>query len=202
MTRVLILADERKGATAEIVGQFETWLQGEVDHVEVPTTEDQPAIFLEPRHGNEVELGKVGVLRKMMIEGGGDQPAIGLVAPPVIGTDEISGTAGITPAKLCAAVPATVQQRAYFTVNHAYDDDGRAPEPPGDVIAGIRNLAFMAQVNPASVEYPFQLIPIYVIAGKSFAADESLFDIDETVGWRLTHNFSRPSMFSCIRNRR
>ena len=35
MSRVLILADERKGATAEVVEQFETWLQGQVDHVEV-----------------------------------------------------------------------------------------------------------------------------------------------------------------------
>lgn len=42
MTRVLILGDERKGATAEVVSQFESWLRGEVDHVEVILDRDAP----------------------------------------------------------------------------------------------------------------------------------------------------------------
>ncbi|MCA8958328.1 MAG: NAD(+)/NADH kinase [Planctomycetes bacterium] len=35
MTRVLIVGDERKGGTAQVIGAFERWLRGQVDEVEV-----------------------------------------------------------------------------------------------------------------------------------------------------------------------
>lgn len=37
MTHVLVLGDERKGGTAEVVGRFETWLRTEVDEVSAVT---------------------------------------------------------------------------------------------------------------------------------------------------------------------
>ena len=40
MTRVLILGDERKGGTAEVVGRFESWLRSRVDDVEVVLDRD------------------------------------------------------------------------------------------------------------------------------------------------------------------
>jgi NAD+ kinase len=42
MDRVLILGDERKGATTGVVGEFETWLRGEVEHVEVILDREAP----------------------------------------------------------------------------------------------------------------------------------------------------------------
>lgn len=42
MTRVLILGDERKGGTAEVVGRFESWLRSRVEEVEVVLDRDAP----------------------------------------------------------------------------------------------------------------------------------------------------------------
>src|SRR5438477_582537 len=81
-----------------------------------------------------------------------DGPSVGAVAPAVIGAGEDRGVALVVAAHLHAAVAARIEERMNFAGAVAAQDHRFLAHPRHEIVAGIGDLAVMAEKQPGAGE--------------------------------------------------
>jgi hypothetical protein len=76
---------------------------------------------------------------------------------------------------------AAVEEHMHRAVRAAHHDDRCAAEPAHDVVPGGRNLAFVREKDPASIEDLLQLEAIDVLGDEGIAADQPARGVDPTL---------------------
>src|SRR5579871_1105536 len=136
--------------TCEIV--FEArGIAGETDEKPAAITLHSRRIKAELVH---LEAGPVGIL-----EGNAVQPALVVVGPVVVETQEIPGVAAGVAAHGGAAVAAGVVKDADLAVIATHDDERPSADAAGQEISSLWHLALVSRVEPRPVEDP-PLLPL------------------------------------------
>src|SRR5215472_5478630 len=109
-----------------------------------------------------------------------DKPAVRAIAPAVIWASEDWRVAFIVAAHLHAAMPARIEEHMNLARPVAAQDDGFLSHTRDEIVAGLWDLALMADKQPHPGEQLFQLLVIDLLVDENFAADLSRRHIDET----------------------
>ncbi len=154
--RDLTLGREIARAVDQLHGLAEVLL--ERDAVGAQAREDEPAVAGHARRAREparalVERGIVAARVRHA-----EQRAAQVVRPPVVRTRERPRGAAIGRADHGAAMPAAVEEHRDLSVAAAHHDGRLRPERPRDEVAGVRNLARVADEHPAAMEDPLHLV--------------------------------------------
>ena len=142
--------------------------------------EPQPLVIVELRHRREapavaVELVMIGLLQ---IRHAG-QPAVIAVGPAVIGAGEARGVAAVGAAQPVAAMPADIEKGVHLAAGVAHDQHRVLAHVGGEEIAGPRDLAVVAQEQPAARENLPQLLLVNLRLDEDPPADQPAFGIDQ-----------------------
>ena len=78
-----------------------------------------------------------------------------------------------------AAVPAEIEKGAHPAAGVADHQNRVLTHVSGQEIAGLRDLALVAQIEPAAREYPLQFLLINLRLDKDTAADEAVAVVDQ-----------------------
>ena len=113
--------------------------------------------------------------------GHADKPAVITVGPAVIGAGKRRGIAGIGTAQAVAAMAADVEERAHLPSAVTQDQDRVFAHIGSEEIAGLRDLAVVAQKQPAARENALQLLLVDVRLDENAAADKTILVIDQSV---------------------
>src|SRR3546814_6795428 len=90
--------------------------------------------------------------------GQADQPAVELVSPGMIGTDDAHAAIALRPVeKPRRPVPADIVERAHLPVMAAHGEHQFAEEVERMIITGLRDVVDMADELPGRHEQPFGL---------------------------------------------
>src|SRR5207244_4484552 len=103
------------------------------------------------------------------------------IAPAVIRTHELDRVAFVVPADLHPAMPARVEEHVDLAATVARQDDRLLAHRRDEEIAGLRDLAFMADEEPRAGEHAVELLAIDLFADKNLAADDAFLDVDQAV---------------------
>ena len=115
--------------------------------------EDETLVGVHLRGLDEAVLRQVDlVVVPLLAPGDPDEFAVRVVGPGVVRTGEPLGVAPVGAADPHAPVPATVDQGVQRAVQAAGDDDGLLAHIGGEEIAGLRNLALVAEEHPGALE--------------------------------------------------
>src|SRR5262249_23260643 len=101
------------------------------------------------------------------------------IGPSVIGTRERGGVAGIGSAQPVAAMAAHVEEGVDLAVRVAHDQDRGLPHVGREEVARLRDLALVAEGEPAASEEPLELLPGDLSLDEDATADHSVLGIDE-----------------------
>src|SRR5215813_3678998 len=142
--------------------------------------EDQSLVVVELRHRDEspalaLESAVIGFLE----ERDADQRSIVAIGPAVIGTRERGGVAGIGSAQPVAAMAAHVEEGVNLAVRVAHDQDRVLPYVGREEVARLRDLALVAEEEPAASEDPLELLLVDLSLDEDATADQSVLGIDE-----------------------
>src|SRR5262249_35807276 len=129
----------------------------------------------------------------------GHQPAIQIEGPAVVEAGEAVGMTAALVDHLGTAMAAAVEQHADAAVTLAHHDDGLTPELGGVGVAGVGDLALMADIEPGPAEQTLHLELEDLRVGVDTPADAP--DIDETLNcarWLESHvrSPSLPSLYT------
>src|SRR5207253_11523585 len=102
------------------------------------------------------------------------------LGPAVIGTAEARRVAVIGPAQAVAAMAADIQEGAHHAGGVAHHQYRVLAHIGRKEMAGLGDLALMAQKEPAAGEDPLQLLPVDLRLDKDAAADQAAVAVDET----------------------
>ena len=127
----------------------------------IPIRPDRTLVHRELRHLDEaplraVELRVIGLAEKRHA----DKPPVCPIAPTMIGTGEDRGVALIVAAYFHASVAAGIQKHVHLAGAVAAEDHRLLTHPRGGVIAGIGDLALMADKEPGAGEDLFLLLGV------------------------------------------
>ena len=122
-----------------------------------------------------VELLVVGLL----VVRYADEPAVGVVRPAVEGAGEDEGVAVVVAADLHAAVAAGVEEGVDDVLPVARDDDLFLAHAGDDEVAGVGDLALVAEEEPRAGEYLLQLLLVDRLVDVDLAGDEPLVEVDQ-----------------------
>ncbi|HXC14552.1 MAG TPA: hypothetical protein VNV39_17165 [Stellaceae bacterium] len=164
----------------EIVGKIAE-IFGEGGGRRVPGGPDRALVVAKLRDLDETPLRPVeGRVVGLAEIGHADQPAVGAVAPAVIGAGENGGVALVVAAHLHPAMPARIQKDVDFAGAVAAQDDGFLAHPRDEEVAGVRDLAVVADKEPSAGEQPLLLLLVDRLVDKNLAADPPFAQIDQT----------------------
>jgi hypothetical protein len=107
------------------------------------------------------------------------EAAVIAVGPAVISAGEARGVACVGAAQPIAAVPADIEKGAHPAAGVADHQNRVLTHVSGQEIAGLRDLALVAQIEPAAREYPLQFLLINLRLDKDTAADEAVAVVDQ-----------------------
>src|ERR1700720_1457783 len=119
-----------------------------------------------------------------------DQPAVGAVAPAMIWAGEDGGVALVVTAYLHAAMAARVQEDVHLAGAVAAQDHRLLAHPRRGVIAGVRDLALMADKEPGAGKDPLLLLGVDRLVDEDLAADLPGLQIDQPRA--VTHGHDCP----------
>jgi len=102
----------------------------------------------------------------------------------MIGTDEGRGIADIGPAQPVAAVAADVEKGADLPRAVPHHQDRVLAHVGTEEVAGVGDLALVAQKQPATGEDPLQLLRIDLRFDKDTSTDQAVLGIHQTPGIR------------------
>src|SRR5215469_1174358 len=105
------------------------------------------------------------------------QPAVIAVGPAVKGAGEGGGVADLGAAQSVAAMPADIQKGMHLARRVAHDENWVFTHVSGEEIARPRDLALMAQKEPAAGEDPLQFLLIDLGLDEDAATDQALLGI-------------------------
>src|SRR5262245_13528365 len=142
--------------------------------------EDEALVTLELGDRDEappcaLELAVVGLLD----EGDAHEAAVTPVGPAVIGTREGGGVAGVGAAQPIAAMPADVQEGAELTFAVADHQDRVLAHVRAEEVARPRDLALVAEEEPAPGEDPLQLLLVDLALDEDTATDATVLDVHQ-----------------------
>src|ERR1051326_1271846 len=137
-------------------------------------------IELRDRHQAPALAIEFVVVRFLQI-GDTDQLAIIAVGPAMIGAGEARGVPIIGAAEPVASVTADIEKSAHDSVGAPYDEHRVFTHIGREEIAGLRDLAVVAQIKPAAREDALQLLLIDLRLDKDAPADLPAGEIDEAV---------------------
>src|SRR5262249_12955689 len=109
-----------------------------------------------------------------------DQPPVIAVRPAMICAGEGGGVTGIGAAQPVATMAADIQKCVYLSAAVAHHQNRVFTHIGGEEIARLRNLALVAQIEPAAREDPLQLLLVDPALDKDAATDQTLFSIDQS----------------------
>src|SRR6185503_3405657 len=124
-----------------------------------------------------VELRAVRVLQ----EWHADQLAVRPVAPAVVRAEELDGIALVVAAHLHAAVPARVEEDVQPAAAVAAQDHRLLAHRGHEEVAGLRDLALVADHQPRAGEHLLLLLPVELLADEDLAADHARIDVDQVL---------------------
>ena len=155
---------------------------GERRCFEVEGGEVQTFVIVELRYGHEAPLLPIEfvVIGLFQIRDA-DQLAVIPVGPAVVGAGEAGGIAVIGAAQPVAAMAAHIEESANRTGRVAHDQYRVFAHVRREEIAGPRDLALMAQEDPAAREDAFELLLIDLRLDEDAAADMPGGEIDEPI---------------------
>ena len=179
----------------EIPGEFTEIIQ-ERNDLRVPAIRKQSLEDLDPGDPHQAKRREIGVLRKVPIEGRGDEPSVPRIGPAVIRAHEMTDATGLGTAQLGAAMTAAIEDRVDAPIVMAHDHDGGAAKHPGHIIARRRNLALMREIEPRPVEDPIMLEPVNFVGNEDLATDEPARRIDPFYRRCIRHRQSPQSEIS------
>src|SRR5439155_24115138 len=104
------------------------------------------------------------------------------VGPAVISAGKARSIAVIGAAKAIAPMPAHIEKSAHDSVGAAYHEHRVFAHIGREEIAGLRDLAVMAQIEPAAREDALQLLLIDLRLDKDAPADVPAGEIDQLFG--------------------
>ncbi len=111
--------------------------------------------------------------------GDAHQPAVGRIAPAVIGAGQDRRVALIVPAHLHAAVPAGVQEHMHLAGTVAAQDHQLLAHRRDEEVARVWDLALVPDEKPGASEDPFQLLLVDPVIDEDLAADLARRHVDE-----------------------
>src|SRR5262249_10271042 len=136
--------------------------------------EDQSAVAVELRHRHETPFAAVEFAKIEFFElRDADQASVVAVGPAVIGAGKTSGVARGGAAQTVAAMPADIQEGMDLAVTVADHQNRVLAHIGSDEVAGLRNLALMAQKQPAPGKDLFLLGLVDFRLNVNAAADET-----------------------------
>ena len=111
--------------------------------------------------------------------GDADEFPVIAVGPTVIGAGEAGGVAIVGTAEAVAAMAADIEKGADLAGAVAHHQHWVLAHPGGEEITRTRDLAVMAQEEPAARENPRQLLVVNLRLDKDAAAEEAVLEIDQ-----------------------
>ncbi len=142
--------------------------------------EPQPLVLVELRYRHEAPVlpVKFVVVGLLEIRHAGELAVIA-VGPAVIGAGEAGGVASVGAAEPVATVAADVEESTDLAGGVAHHKHWVFGHPGGEKVARQRDLAVMAEEEPAARKDPRQLLIIDLRLDKDAAAEKSVRDIDQ-----------------------
>ena len=131
--------------------------------------------------------------------GHADQLAVGAVAPAVIGAGEDGRVALVVAAHLHAAVAAGVEEDVDLAFPVAAQDHRFLAHARDEEVAGVRDLALVADEQPGAGEQPLQLLLVDLLVDEDLAADLPRCQIDETAPVPYCHSRIASYLFTMRR---
>src|SRR4029077_11808077 len=109
-----------------------------------------------------------------------DQAAVGAVAPAMIGAGEDGGIALVVTAHLHPAMPARIEENMHLAGAFAAQDDRLLAHPRRGEIAGVRDLALMADEEPGAGKDPLLLLGVDLVVDEDLATDLPGLYVDQS----------------------
>ena len=157
---------------AEIVAQWR--------RLRVEGGEDQSAVAVELRHRDEAPLRPVElvVIKILEMRDAGQRPVVA-IGPAVIGAGKARGIAAVGAAQAIAAMAADIQKGVDLAVAVAHHQHRVLAHIGRVEIAGLGDLALVAQEQPAAGEDLLLLLLVDLRLDKDAAADEPVVAVDQ-----------------------
>src|ERR1700730_5095587 len=138
----------------------------------IPAGPDGALVAAELRDLDQSPLRFVELLVVGLAEiGHADEPAVGAVAPAVVGAGEDRGVALVVAAHLLAAVPAGIEEHVGLARPVAAQDHRLLAHARDEVVARVGDLALMPDKEPHPGEEPLQLPLVDLLVDEDLAAD-------------------------------
>src|SRR3954451_6446242 len=176
---------DHRGGVPEVLGQRAD--------VGVEAAEQEPAVAVEPRHPDQVvrpvgveARGVAGALGVLDLE----QLAVVAERPAVEGAGERRPVVRLATAEHRPAVRAGVDQAVQLAALVPGDDDGLTADVGREVVARVRHLALVREVDPVALEDVGQLQLEELLVGEDPTVgpvDAGLAVIDDSVGENVVH---------------
>src|SRR5438477_4628903 len=147
----------------------------------IPGGPDRPLVAGELRDLGQTPLRTIqGRVIRLAEKWHTDETAIGAVAPAMIRAGKDRRVAFVITAHLHAAMSARIQKDMHLAGAVAAQDHRLLAHPRRRVIAGVRDLALMADEEPGAREDPLLLLGVDRLVDKDLAADLPGLRIDQT----------------------
>ncbi len=130
----------------------------EVGRVRFPGRKDRALVIDHPRHLDQRPLGAVEIGIELLVHRHADQRAVGGIAPIMVGAGEQRRVALVVAAYLHATMPAGVEKDVDAVLLIAAQDHRFAAHPGREVVAGVGDLALMADEQPGARKQPLQFL--------------------------------------------
>src|SRR5215469_7811907 len=192
-------ADQLDAAVAAVEEQIEipghlAEILAQRRRLRIEGREIQPLVVIELRHWAEapalaVQLAVIGFVEIRH----SDQPPVIAVGPAVIGAGEGRGIAGAGAAQPVAAMAAHVEECAHLAARVAHHENRVLAHISRKEVAGLRDLALMAQEQPAARENSLELLLIDFRLDEDASADQAAVSINQLVQLRNHRYF--PNFF-------
>src|SRR5215510_486618 len=134
----------------EVLDRAEVLLQA--GDVSAQASKNQTSVDPHTRSRHEIEVRGVEPLRIARTVSNPDQLAGVGVDPGVVRTPEIQGVPPLLPANGIGPMPADIEEHADVTVLAPRDDNGLGADPARTVVAWVRDLALVSNVDPRRLE--------------------------------------------------
>src|SRR5271169_1241352 len=107
------------------------------------------------------------------------QRTVVAAGPAVVGAGEAGGVTAVRAAQAVAAMAADVQEGAHLAAVVAYDQNRVFTHIGGEKVPRLRDLAFVAQEQPAAGENLLLLLFVDIGLDKDAAADEAVVAVHQ-----------------------
>ena len=142
----------------------------------------RPLYAVKLGYGNQTPLGLIQLVVVGVLQVGYClQLAVGTEGPAVIGADEGGGVAVFGAAEPVAPVSADVEEGVDLALPVAHHQHRVFAHVGGEEVAGVENLGFVAEEEPAAGEDIFQLFLVDVVFAEDAGADQAPVGVNQLV---------------------